>query len=74
MQIIFCLIFTFNYIANKLSLNFKNIIYIKKKPLSNPLILTYIKSYNYNQNSNEEDYKIPPLFPFFSIIYLLVFV
>lgn len=74
MQIIFCLIFIFNYIANKLFLNFKDIVHIKKNPPFDLLTLTYIKSHNYNQNSNEKDYKIPPLFPFSSIIYLLVFV
>lgn len=48
MQTIFCLVFTFNRVANKLSLNLKDIVHIKKKISSNSLMLTRVKSHNYD--------------------------
>ena len=69
MQIIFCLVFTFNYVANKLSPNLKDIVCIKKKTLSDFWTLIHIKPHNYDQDSNEKNIKIPPLSPFFSIVY-----
>ena len=74
MQIIFCLVFTFNHVANKLFSNLKNIVHNKKKPPSNFLTLAHVQSHNYNQDSNEENIKIPFLFQFSSTICLFVFV
>ncbi len=74
MQTIFCLVFTFNYVANKLFLNLKDILHIKGKSFSGPLKLVCIKSQNYDQDSNENNTKIPLLSLFSSIVYLPTFV
>ena len=74
MQTIFCLVFIFNHIANKLSPNLKDIVRIKKKTPSNPLMLARFKPHNYNQDSNKEDIKIPSLSPFSSTVCLSAFV
>lgn len=71
---IFCLVLMFNYIANKLLPNLKDIMYIKKNPFSNPLTLMYIKSHNYNMNTNKENTKIFFLSLFFSIVYSPAFI
>lgn len=74
MQTIFHLVLTFNYIANKLSPNRKNIIRIKKKTPSIFLMLACIKSHNYNQDSNKKDIKILLLFLFSSTVCSPIFV
>ena len=74
MQIIFCSIFMFNHLANELFPNLKDIVRIKKKPPSDLLTLAHVKPHNYNQDSNEEDIKIPPSSPFYSILYSPAFV
>lgn len=63
-QTIFCLVFMFNHVANKLSPNLKNIMRIKKKTSSNLLTLVHIKPQNYNQDNNKKDIKIPPCYHF----------
>lgn len=57
LQTIFCLVLTFNYVTNKLSQSFKNIIRIKKNAFSNSLTLAHIKSHNYDLDSNFENNK-----------------
>lgn len=57
LQTIFCSVFTFNYVTNKLFQNLKNIMHIKKKAFSNSLTLAYVKSHNYNLDSNLENNK-----------------
>lgn len=74
MQTIFCSVFTFNHVTNELSLNLKDIVRIKKKTSSNPLTPAYIQPHNYNQDSNEENTKIPPLSLLSSIVCSLAFV
>lgn len=79
LQIIFCLVFTFNHIPNKLFHNLKNLMHIKKKAFSNFLTLARIKLYNYNLDSNLQNIKdentiVPPLFLFSNTRYLLAFV
>ncbi len=74
MHTIFCLVFTFKHIANKLSLNLKDIICIKRETLSKSLILAYVKPHNYDQDSNKDDTKILPLSLFSSIVCLPAFV
>lgn len=68
MQTIFCLVLTFNYVANELSPNLKDIVHIKRKTPSNSLTLASIKTPNYNQDSNEDNTKIHSSSPFFSIV------
>lgn len=74
MHTIFCLVLTFNHIANKFFLNLKDIICIKRETLSKPLILAYIKPHNCDQDSNKDDTKILPLSPFSSKVCLPAFV
>ena len=68
MQTIFRSVLTFNHIANELSPNLKDIVRIKKETPSDPLTLAHVKPHNYDQDSNEEDIKIPPSSPFSSIV------
>ena len=51
-----------------------NIVQIKKKTSSNPLMLARVKLHNYDQDSNEEDTKIFLMSLFSSIVYSLAFV
>lgn len=74
MQIIFCLVFTFNHIANELFPNLKDIMRIKKETLSNFLMLLHVNPHNYDQDNNEKDTKIPPLSPFSSTVCSLAFI
>lgn len=74
MQTIFCSVFIFNHVTNKLSSNLKNIVRIKKETSSNLLTPAHIKPHNYNQDSNEENTKIPPSSLFSSIVCSLAFV
>ena len=74
MQIIFCLVFTFNHITNKLSPNLKNIMHIKKETFSDLLTLVHVKPHNYNQDSNEDNTKISSSSPFSSTIWSSTFV
>ena len=74
MKIIFCLVLTFNHAANELSPNLKEIVRIKKETSSDSLMLAHIKPHNYDQDSNEEDIKIPPSFLFSSTVCLPIFV
>lgn len=46
----------------------------KKEILSDFLTLVRVKPHNYNKDSNEEDTKIHPSSPFFSIVYSSAFV
>ncbi|MCJ1348461.1 hypothetical protein MMC31_006693, partial [Peltigera leucophlebia] len=68
MQIIFHSVLTFNHVANELSPNLKDIVRIKKETPSDPLTLARVKPHNFDQDSNEEDNKIPPSSPFSSTI------
>ena len=74
MQTIFYSVFMFNHVANKLPPNLKDIVRIKKKPPSNLLTLARVKPHNYNQDSNEENIKIPLSSLFSSIVCLPTFV
>lgn len=64
----------FNYIANNLSLNLKNIVCIKKEIFSNFLTMICIKFHNYNLDTNEKNIKICSLSLFSNKIYLSAFV
>ena len=68
MQTIFRSVLTFNHVANELSPNLKDIVRIKKETPSDPLTLARVKPHNYDQDSNEEDIKIPPSSPFSSTV------
>lgn len=68
MQTIFCSVLTFNHVANELSPNLKNIVRIKRKTPSDLLTLARLKPYNYDQDSNEDNTKIPLLSPFSSTL------
>lgn len=74
MQTNFCLIFTFNYIANKLSSNLKDMLHIKKEISFNSLILAHVKPNNYGININKKDIMIPLLSSFLKIIYSSTFI
>ncbi len=74
MQIIFCSVLKFNYDANELSPNLKNIVDIKRETLSDLLTLAHVKSHNYDQDSNEDDINIPSSSLFSSIVSLFAFV
>lgn len=79
LQIIFCLVLTFNHVTNKFSQNLKDIVHIKKKAPFNPLTLACIKLHSYNLDSNLENNKdentmISPLFLFSNILCSLAFV
>ena len=70
----FYLVLTFNYIANELFPNLKNIMQIKKKTSSNPLTLARVKPYNYKQDGIEKDIKISLLFLFSNKVCLPAFI
>lgn len=79
LQIIVCLVLTFNHVTNKLSQNHKNIVCIKKKAPSDPLTLAHVKTHNYDldinlENNKDKDIMIPPLFLSSSILYFPAFV
>lgn len=74
MQIIFCSVLKFNHDANKLSPNLINIMGIKRKTLSDLLTLAHVKPHNYDQDSNEDNIKIPSSSLFSSTVSLFAFV
>lgn len=76
LQTIFCSVFIFNHITNKISQNLKDIVRIKKETHFCPLMLPYVKTHNHNLDTNLKNHKdkdiiIPSLYLFFKYDILL---